>query len=241
MDIFSPAHLPGVGMGDLTSIAAICGLIGLAVTSGAMIAEGIIGTLVFVVSAIALLQQKDEFAGGAAPYAIGMLVLLVVLTGIAIVLEQRARATSVGLAGAAADTPETKAARRTIARSELWAQVLTIVAVAIGGAAVGFAWAEWNEAPFRLEDTEAFVGLAIGVVAGLVGGDAAWRFAHGAIRAGGSAVIIGVAVVVVAFVANVASEYVPFVGVLTLLVAGWLALRLRRRSSEKYAGLRILS
>lgn len=238
--LFSPDNLPGVGMGDLTSVAAVCGLIGLAVTSGALIAQGMIGTVLYVLSATALLQQKDEFAGGDAPFAIGALVILLIFSALALVFERRARVDAAKLVGAAADTPETKATRAGIARRERWARTLTFAGVAWAGAAVGFAWAEWNEAPFRLEDAEAFVGLAIGLAVALVGGEAAWRFARGAIRAGGNAIIIGVVVVFVAFVANVLSEYVPFVGALVLLVAIWLAVRLRRRTAEKHAGLRIL-
>ena len=89
-------------------------------------------------------------------------------------------------------------------------------------------------------DTEAFVGLAIGLVAGAIGGDAVWRFVDGAVRAGGSALIVGVVVVIAAFTLNVASVYVPFVGLVVLGIAAFLALRLRRRRQEKHAGLRIL-
>ncbi|MCB0879002.1 MAG: hypothetical protein KDC46_08480 [Thermoleophilia bacterium] len=240
MDLFSPHNLPGVGMGDLESIAAICGLLGMAVTSGMMIAEGLIGTLVFVISAAAVLQEKDDM-GGSVPAAGAILVFLLLVAAARWVLVNRARRESAGLAGAASDAPETKAARRAIVRRERWAQWLAILSVAWAGAAVGFAWAEWNEVPFRLEDGEAWLGLVLGVVGASIGGDAAWRFLQGAIRAGGSSAIVGAVVVLAAFVLNALSVYVPFVGGVVFVLALVLALRLRRRSQQTYQGLRILS
>jgi hypothetical protein len=94
--------------------------------------------------------------------------------------------------------------------------------------------------PFRIGDTESLVGLGIGVAAALIGGDAAWRFVDGAMRAGGSELIVGLVVVIVVLGANVASVYVPFVGAVVLVLAALLALRLMRRAQAKHGGLRIL-
>ena len=77
MEIFAPHNLPGVGMGNLTSIAGVCGLIGLAVTSGMLIAEGIVGTLVFIGSALAVLAAKDDLGGNPELTIIGLAILLV--------------------------------------------------------------------------------------------------------------------------------------------------------------------
>lgn len=240
MEIFSPDYLPGVGMGDLASVAAICGLLGLAVTSGVLIAEGALGTLIFALSAVALLQEKDDF-GGSVPASLAVLVFLLLAAAARFLLAARARRASQALVGAAPDAPETKAARAGVARRERWVQWIAIVSVLWAGAAVGFAWAEWNEVPFRLEDAEAAVGLVLGLFAAAVGGDAAWRFLHGAVRAGGSAVIIGVVVCVAAYLLNGLSVYVPFVGAVVFVLALVLSFRLRRRAQQKYQGLRILS
>lgn len=239
MDVFAPSNLPGVGMGDLQSVAAVCGLVGLAVTSGALLAEGAIGTLVFVASALAVLSEKPDLGGSTSAVAllIGCLLLASLLR---VLLARRARRDAAGLVGAAADSSATRAVRASIARREGWAQALAIVSVAAGGGAAGFAWAEWNEVPFALGDTELVAGIAIGVVAAAIGGDAAWRFLQGAVRAGGSAVIVGLVVAVAALALNSASVYVPFAGAVVLLLAVVLAIRLRRRSAQKYAGLRIL-
>ncbi len=240
MELFSPDYLPGVGMGDLESVAAICGLLGLAVTCGALIAEGLIGTLVFALSAVALLQQKDDF-GGSTPATLAVLVFLLLAAVARWVLVTRARREEAAIVGAAADAPETKAARAGVARRERWVRWIALISVAWAGAAVGFAWAEWNEVPFQLEDTEAFVGLALGIVGAAVGGDAAWRFLQGAVRAGGSTIIVGVAVCIAAYLLNATSVYVPFVGAVVFVLALVLSLRLRRRAQQKYQGLRILS
>jgi len=240
MDLFAPHNLPGVGMGDLSSIAAICGLLGLAVTSGVLIAEGAIGTVVFVLSAVAVLQEKPDF-GGSTPAALAVLIFLLVAVAARVLLTSRAAREEASLVGAAKDSPETKATRVRIATRERWAQWIAVVSVAWAGAIGGFAWAEWNEVPFRLEDSEAAFGLGLGLIAAAIGGDAAWRFLRGAIRAGGSAPIVGTIVTAVALLLNSASVYVPFVGAAVFIIALVLAVRLRRRQQKKYAGLRILS
>lgn len=240
MEIFSPDHLPGVGMGDLESIAAICGLLGVAVTSGALIAEGALGTLLFALSAVALLQEKDDF-GGSVPASLAVLVFLLLAAAARFLLVARARRASAELVGAAADAPETRTARAAVERRERWVQWIAIISVVWAGAAVGFAWAEWNEVPFRLEDGEAAFGIVLGIVAASVGGDAAWRFLQGAVRAGGSSVVVGSVVCIVAYALNVVSVYMPFVGAVVFVLALVLAVRLRRRAQQKYQGLRILS
>lgn len=240
MEVFAPENLPGVGMGDLQSIAAICGLLGLAVTAGVLVAEGMIGTILFIASALLVLSQKEDF-GGSLAAVILVLAVLSFFVSSRLALAQRARREAEAITGAAADAPETKAARAAIARREAWARRLAFLGVLVAGAAAGFAWAEWNEVPFELADAEAGAGIAIGVVAAAIGGDAAWRFLQGAIRAGGSAPIIGVVVSIVAYALNAASVYVPFVGAVVFVLAALLALRLRRRQQQKYKGLRILS
>ena len=240
MELFAPENLPGVGMGDLTSIAAICGLLGLAVTSGMLIAEGAIGTILFSIGALAVLQEKPDL-GGSTPAAVIVLAFLLIAVAARLLLQMRLRRDAAALTGAAKDAPETKAANASIARREGFAQGMAILAGVWAGGAAGFAWAEWNEVPFRLSDTESWFGLVLGVVAASIGGDAAWRFLRGATRAGGSAAIVGTVVCVIAFGLNSASVYVPFVGGVAFLLALVLAVRLRRRQQQKYAGLRILS
>jgi hypothetical protein len=240
MDVFSPSNLPGVGMGDLGSLVAVLGLLGMAVTSGVLVAQGALGTLVFSISAVAVLSEKDDF-GGSVPASLAVVVLLLLAAAARWLLEVRAARERAALAGAAADAPETKAARVRIVRRERWAQALAILAVLAAGAAAGFAWAEWNEVPFRLDDGEAAAGLVIGLVAASIGGDAAWRFLHGAVRAGGSAGIVGTVLVLLAWLLNAASVYVPFAGGVVFLLVVVLALRLRRRQQQTTGGLRILN
>lgn len=239
MEFFSPDNLPGVGMGDLQSIAAVGGLIGIAATSGVLVAEGALGTILYVVSALALLNQKDDF-GRSPEAAIAVLAVIVLALLARVLLSRTADREAAALTGAAGDAPETKARRSAVARRRSWVQRLTILSVAWSGAVVGLAWAEWNEVPFRLEDTESWVGLGVGLVAAAIGGDAAWRFLQGAVRAGGSAAIVGTVICASAYVLNVLSVYVPFVGLVTLALLVVLAARLRRRVDQKHAGLRIL-
>jgi hypothetical protein len=239
MELFSPDNLPGVGMGDLESIAAVCGLLGIAATSGVLIAEGILGTILYIVSALALLGQKDDFGRSPGAAAAVLAVIVVLLIG-RIVLTRGADRDEALNRGAAKDAPETKAREASIRRRRGWVQQLTIISVAWAGAVVGFAWAEWNEVPFRLEDAEAWVGLVLGLVAAAVGGDAAWRFLRGAVSAGGSAAIVGTVICAVAYVLNVLSVYVPFVGAVVFALSLVLAVRLHRRADQKYQGLRIL-
>jgi len=240
MEIFAPHNLPGVGMGDLGSIVGVLGLVGLAVTSGMLVAEGIIGTVVFVGSAFAVLAAKPDL-GGSVPFAVLALGILLVASVLRYVLGTRTRRAVARLAGAAADAPETRAARAGVSRADALAQALTIVSVLLAGALMGFAWAEWNEVPFRLGDGESFAGIAIGFVAAAIGGDAAWRFLQGSVRAGGSTVVIGIVVAIAAYALNAAAFYIPFAGIVVLALAIVLAVRLRRRTKQKYAGLRILS
>lgn len=240
MEVFAPEHLPGVGMGNLTSIAAICGLIGVALTSGALLAQGVLGTLIFTLSALIVLGQKPDL-GGSPELVVGAIIILGVLLIARILLAKRATKAEAELVGAAKDSPETKQAYKRITRQRFQEQLLAIAAVSWGGLLVGFAWAEWNEMPFTLDDREAAAGMAIALIAAAIGGDIVWRFVTGAVRAGASPGIVAAAVVFIVYLVNVASVYVPFAGAVALLVALLLVVRLRRRKAEKHRGLRILS
>lgn len=240
MELFAPDNLPGVGMGDLQSVVAICGLLGLAVTSGALLTEGAVGAVVFTISALWVLQHKPDL-GGAPGLALLVLALMLVAVALRRLLEFRADRDARALVGAVPDAPETRAASGAVQRRRRWSRRLALLTAVAAGASTGFAWAEWNEVPFRLEDAEAFAGIGIGIVAAAIGGDAAWRFLQGAIRAGGDVTVVGVVVSLVALAANVASVYLPFAGAVVLLLALLLALRLRSRQRERFAGLRILS
>jgi hypothetical protein len=209
MDIFAPGNLPGTGMGDLESLGGICGLIGLAVTSGALLIEGVIGTLLYLAAALAVLGVKDDAFGDRPELVGGALAAIVVLS-----LVRRFAGTR--------------------------AAVLGGIAALAGGAAVGFAWAEWNEVPFGF-DSESAVGVAIGVAAAAVGARAAYLFLTGSVQAGGHAGIVGAVVAVVALACNAIAFYVPFAGIVVFALALVLVLRLRRRDRKKYKGLRKLT
>jgi len=208
MDLFAPPNLPGVGMGDLSSVGGFGGLVGVAATSGALIAARIPGLLVFLASAVLVLLANDEQWGGT-PIGSGIaLALVAVLSLVHAVVGQR---------GA------------------------QLGAVLLGGASVGYAWAEWDEGAFSGVDTEAIAGIVVGVLAAAVAGWAAERFVGGSIRAGATALIVGSVVAIVAFALNTASFYVPFVGFVVPPLAAFVGMRLGRRDREKYKGLRILS
>jgi hypothetical protein len=106
-----------------------------------------------------------------------------------------------------------------------------LVAAALGAAAVavgiGFARFDWDEA-------------VAGAVGGVLGALGATIIVTGALRRGGTrggtAVLVGLAAVVTAGLA-----FVPALGYLEAVVLPALALRLRRREPERYAGLRTLA
>jgi hypothetical protein len=106
-----------------------------------------------------------------------------------------------------------------------------LAAAAIGAAVVavgiGFARFDWDEA-------------AAGAVGGALGAFGATVIVTGALRRGGTrsgtAVLVGLAAVVAAGLA-----FVPALGYLEAVVLPALALRLRRREPERYAGLRTLA
>jgi hypothetical protein len=105
--------------------------------------------------------------------------------------------------------------------------ILAAVAAAVVGAAIGIAVLHWDEA-------------VAGAVGGLAGGFGATPVVAGSLRRGatrgGLAALIGLAAVGVAGVA-----FVPVAGYLEALALPVLALRVRRKTPERYAGLRTLA
>ena len=101
---------------------------------------------------------------------------------------------------------------------------LGAAAVAVG---IGFARFDWDEA-------------VAGAVGGLLGALGATTIVRGALRRGGTrggtAALVAAAAVVTAGLA-----FVPVLGYLEAVVLPALALRLRRREPERYAGLRTLA
>jgi hypothetical protein len=228
MEIFPPHGLPGVGMGSTLSIVGMGGLVALATTSGAMLAQGLIGTLTWIVAAVSVLVAKDVAWGDRPEFSIGVLVLLALLAIVRIAMNRR----SPSAAGEDALTSATEPGRG-------W--LLPLLCAAIGGGVLGFAWSEWNEAPFTLGDTESIVGLVVGLACALVGAWAAYLFLTGSIRAGGDATIVGAFVVLASLALNALGFYVPFIGYTAIVVAAVFVVRLRRSGKDKYKGLRILS
>jgi hypothetical protein len=105
--------------------------------------------------------------------------------------------------------------------------IVAAVAAAVVGAAIGILVFKWSEA----------VGGGVG---GLAGGFGAVPVVVGALRRGGTrgglALLVGLVAVAVAALA-----FVPVVGYLEALALPALALRLRRKTPERYAGLRTLA
>jgi hypothetical protein len=105
-----------------------------------------------------------------------------------------------------------------------------LVALVLGAAAgvgIGLALDNWDEA----------IGGAVGGVAGATG---AAQVVSGTLRRGGTRVGTAVLIAGVALVLA-ALGLIPGVGYLEALVVPALAARLRRRSPERYAGLRSLA
>jgi hypothetical protein len=104
---------------------------------------------------------------------------------------------------------------------------LALVLAAGAGVAVGFALGQWDEA----------VGGGVGGALGSIG---AARLVSGTMRRGGSrfgtAIFIALAAGVLAAVA-----WIPVAGYLEATLVPALAVRLRGRAGERYAGLRSLA
>jgi hypothetical protein len=111
-----------------------------------------------------------------------------------------------------------------------WARIGLLAAIAVGagaGVALGFGLDDWDEA----------LGGGIG---GLAGSFGAATIVRGALRRGGTrggtATLVSGAALAVAAIA-----LVPALGYVEAVAAPLLALRLRRRGGDRYAGLRILA
>jgi len=130
---------------------------------------------------------------------------------------------SVGL-GAAAGVLVSSFAARVI--------VAAVVIAAAAGLGLGYAIDAWQPGSWG--------DLVGGAAGGLGGAFGAVQIVRGALRRGGTAVgtavLVGGAALVVAGLA-----WIPVVGYLEALALPALALRLRRRAPERYAGLRTLA
>ena len=108
-----------------------------------------------------------------------------------------------------------------------WGVAAALVLGAAAGAGVGFLIDDWSEG----------VAGVVGAAAGVAG---AAQLVRGTLRRGGTragtAALVGVGALVLAGLA-----FVPILGYLEALAAPALGARLRRRSGERYAGLRTLA
>jgi hypothetical protein len=103
----------------------------------------------------------------------------------------------------------------------------TILLGAAVGAVVGFALDDWTEA-------------VAGAVGGVLGGLGSVQLVRGALRRGGTTSGTGI-LVALAGLGVAALALVPVAGYLEALALPAVAGRLRRRSPERYAGLRSLA
>ncbi len=105
--------------------------------------------------------------------------------------------------------------------------LIAAVVAAVAGAVIGIAIFHWDEA-------------VAGAVGGLAGGFGATPVVAGSLRRGGTrgglAAIIGLSALGVAALA-----FIPVAGYLETLALPALALRVRRKTPERYAGLRTLA
>jgi hypothetical protein len=103
----------------------------------------------------------------------------------------------------------------------------TVAVAAVAGFVLGLTLAEEQEA-------------AAGAIGGIFGGAATAEIVRGALRRGGArwgtALLVGAAAAAVAALA-----FVPVLGYLETLALPALAVRMRRRLPERYAGLRTLA
>jgi hypothetical protein len=106
------------------------------------------------------------------------------------------------------------------------AAVAAVVA-GVGGAALAFGLHGWVEA----------IGGGVG---GLAGGFGAAPVAAGALRRGGTRLGIG-GLMALAAIAAAALAFVPILGYFEVIVMPALAIRVRRQTPERYAGLRTLA
>ncbi len=113
-----------------------------------------------------------------------------------------------------------------LARTGRWI-VLAVLVAAAAGFGIGLAVDDWQEA----------VGGAVG---GLLGSLGSFELVRGAVRRGGTrgatTMLVGLGAVAIAALA-----LIPAVGYLEAVAAPLLGARLRRRSRERYAGLRTLA
>lgn len=106
------------------------------------------------------------------------------------------------------------------------------VVAATAGAGLGYGIDAWQPGSWG--------DVAAGAAGGLAGALGAATLVRGALRRGGTA--LGTALIVAAGALVVAGlAWVPAVGYLVALALPALAARLRRRSPERYAGLRTLA
>ncbi|HEY4347336.1 MAG TPA: hypothetical protein VGM80_07075 [Gaiellaceae bacterium] len=105
--------------------------------------------------------------------------------------------------------------------------LIAAAVAAVAGAAIGILVLHWDE------------GVA-GAIGGIAGGFGATPVVAGSLRRGGTrgglAAIVGLAAVCVSALA-----FVPVAGYLEVLALPVLALRVRRKTPERYAGLRTLA
>jgi hypothetical protein len=135
---------------------------------------------------------------------------------------------------------------------ELWLIGIAAGAGAAFGLAAGGAFARFERAPLLAAIVALLAGALVGwlvfdwkaaIAGGVVGGLSgfgAGTFARGAVRRGGTpggTAMLLVGAGLVAFVLG----FIPIVGFLEGIAIPVLALRVRRRASEKYAGLRTLA
>src|SRR5260221_3279307 len=106
------------------------------------------------------------------------------------------------------------------------ALVAAVLAAAVG-VGIGFAFGGWAD-------------IALGAAGGFLGGFGAATFVRGALNRGGTRGGTGLLVAGAALMAA-GLAFVPVLGYVEALALPALAARLRRRSPERYAGLRTLA
>ena len=105
--------------------------------------------------------------------------------------------------------------------------LIAAAAAAVAGAAIGIVALHWDEA-------------VAGAVGGLAGGFGATPVVAGSLRRG--ATRGGLAAIIALSAAGVAAiAFIPVAGYLEALALPLLALRVRRKTPERYAGLRTLA
>lgn len=212
MDVFSPSRYPAVGLGDVSTIAAVGGLVGVAVALGVLLAAGLPGLAAMAIATGVLLAAHPHGSVGAVATVLPIAAIVLGVAGTVLVRANKGRA----------------------------GHAVAGLGLLSGLVAGGLWWSDWEQAQFKLGG-DAWISALVAVVAGGVAAFAIARFVNGAVAAGGHGGTVRGTATVGGIAGAALSIWVPFVGYVLFVATAWFLARQRRRAAAKYEGLRILN